>query len=237
MLKFGFLSSHHHPFLGYYLREFENLGVPVEAILYDSLSFSEKNQKIHEERTQGKMPALALEPFLKKIQHQLTVSNHNSAEAVSAIQSIGIDYLINAGTPRILKNEILNASKHGVLNSHPGLLPQFRGCTCVEWALYLDEQIGSTVHRMTDQIDEGPILLQAPYTFSKSDDYSAIRSKTNLGGVRLMAEAAHGLMTGKLTKKSFKEQGEGRYFKVIDDDKFIIAKKKASDGAYAFQRD
>ena len=57
-----------------------------------------------------------------------------------------IDLLVNAGTPRILKSNLLKAPSIGVINCHPGILPDFRGCTCVEWAIYLDQPIGNTVH-------------------------------------------------------------------------------------------
>lgn len=53
------------------------------------------------------------------------------------------------------------------MNCHPGLLPKFRECTCVEWAVYLDEEVGNTVHFMNEKIDEGPIIVQEALHFKK----------------------------------------------------------------------
>ena len=47
-----------------------------------------------------------------------------------------------------------------VVNYHNGVLPQYRGLRVTDWALYHGEpRIGFTYHHMTEEFDEGPILL------------------------------------------------------------------------------
>ena len=53
------------------------------------------------------------------------IKNHNSLENIELINKRGIDLLINCGTPRILKATVLKAPKIGVLNCHPGILPDY----------------------------------------------------------------------------------------------------------------
>jgi methionyl-tRNA formyltransferase len=53
------------------------------------------------------------------------------------------------------------APRLGALNVHPSLLPAYRGKEPLFWALLRGEhEVGVTVHRMTEEVDAGPILLQ-----------------------------------------------------------------------------
>lgn len=55
--------------------------------------------------------------------------------------------------------ELLGIFTHAV-NYHNGLLPAYRGLKATSWSIYHGEQqTGFTFHRMTKEIDEGPILL------------------------------------------------------------------------------
>ncbi|MDB9915504.1 formyltransferase family protein [Alphaproteobacteria bacterium] len=60
------------------------------------------------------------------------VKNHNSNYTQQLINSLSINVLLNAGTPRKLSKEILQSSPSGVVNVHPGLLPEYRCCSAVE---------------------------------------------------------------------------------------------------------
>src|SRR5439155_416003 len=144
--------------------------------------------------------------------------------------------LVNAGTPRILGPEMLGASTVGVVNCHPGLLPRFRGCTCVEWAVYLDEEVGNTVHFMNERIDEGPIVLQEALNFTKNDTYVDVRVKVYEHGHRLLARGVAKIIAENLRPEKLEPQRDGRYWDVIGRDKMDEVLRKLAAGAYAFQR-
>ena len=103
--------------------------------------------------------------------------NHNNNDVINFIKHQNTDLIINLGTPRILKNKILKSSKIGVLNCHPGILPFYRGCNCVEWALLNKDIIGNTCHLMTEKIDEGPIIYKKYLKYSNKDNYYEIRAR------------------------------------------------------------
>jgi methionyl-tRNA formyltransferase len=96
-----------------------------------------------------------------------------------------LDVLVNVGTPRILKTHLLDATRIGVLNVHPGLLPKYRGCSAVEWALYLGDDIGNTAHVMSDRIDAGPILESKVCIFDGTESYVAVRTRVYTEGIVL----------------------------------------------------
>ena len=122
------------------------------------------------------------------------------------------------------------------MNCHPGLLPKYRGCTSVEWAIYNDDQVGNTVHLMTEGIDEGPVLIKEGLSFTKNENYYDIRIKVFNAGARLMAEAVFGLQTGKITIDDFETQSNGNYYNVIEDNKMTCIHRKLNNGKYKYQK-
>lgn len=57
---------------------------------------------------------------------------------------------------------VIDSLRYGALNIHPSLLPKYRGPSPIPWAIRNgDEDLGMTVHRMTETMDAGPILAQA----------------------------------------------------------------------------
>ncbi len=78
------------------------------------------------------------------------------AERVSAA-----DLLLVAGCAHVLGPELCAAPRLGALNFHPSRLPAYRGREPLFWALLRGEPIVAiTVHRLTAEVDAGPILFQ-----------------------------------------------------------------------------
>jgi methionyl-tRNA formyltransferase len=64
----------------------------------------------------------------------------------------------------IIPKEILDIPKHGVLNVHPSLLPEFRGASPIRSAILEDRrETGATIMLMDEKVDHGPILAQEMY--------------------------------------------------------------------------
>lgn len=163
------------------------------------------------------------------------VSNHNNGETSDLVKRIGADILVNAGTPRILKKQILEAPALGIINCHPGILPFFRGCSCVEWAIYLDEEVGNSIHWMTEEIDSGSVLNQEVLTFSIYDRYADIRRKVYESGFQLLASTVSKFLEGSIEAPSSLSDVSGRYFEPIPDDFLALVKLKLISGEYKYQ--
>ena len=59
----------------------------------------------------------------------------------------------------IIGKEIL--SKKTIINTHPSLLPKYRGVHALAWAmLNLEEELGFSIHLMNEYVDDGDILEQ-----------------------------------------------------------------------------
>jgi len=236
-LKVALLTSQENPLFGYYFQALQNEGVSIAGVIVDSAQPKKRDLEIHEERTGGKMPSIPFKTLMQQGVPFWSVENHNNQETLDIVRTQGIEALVNAGTPRVLKKPLFDALSLGVINCHPGLLPEFRGCTCVEWAIYLDEPVGNTVHLMVEGIDAGPILLREALSFKKTDSYSDVRVKVYHANCALVARAVKNLSSGIFTIDDFKPQSEGRYFGVIESEKMKEVTRKLDRGTYRYQNE
>jgi phosphoribosylglycinamide formyltransferase-1 len=80
---------------------------------------------------------------------------------VDALKPYEIDVIAMAGFGTILAQPIHDAYPGVILNTHPALLPAFKGWHAVEDALAAGVKItGWTVHLATLEVDAGPIIAQ-----------------------------------------------------------------------------
>jgi methionyl-tRNA formyltransferase len=79
------------------------------------------------------------------------------------LRTLEPDLVLCAGFPWKIPPDALAVPPLGVVNFHPSLLPRYRGPTPVAWAIRNGEkEIGVSFHRMSPELDTGPILAQAP---------------------------------------------------------------------------
>ncbi|HZZ44939.1 MAG TPA: formyltetrahydrofolate deformylase [Tepidisphaeraceae bacterium] len=72
-----------------------------------------------------------------------------------------IDLVVLARYMRILPPEIINAYRYKIINIHPSLLPYFPGAAPYKQAYESGVRVhGCTAHFVTEQLDEGPVILQ-----------------------------------------------------------------------------
>ncbi len=217
-MKIGLLATWDGILAGRFLGALLDAGVVVDCILLDSKPTDPRDLRIHDERTRGRLPPVPLHAHQAARIPMFALASHNDGVTVDLVRGRELDILVNAGTPRILKPALLGAPHLGVLNCHPGLLPAYRGSSCVEWALLRGDAVGSTVHLMSEGIDEGRMLWAEPVAVAAGEPYSAVRTKVYEAGFALMARACRALQDGRVTDADFKVQGDGAYHQPIDPD-------------------
>jgi len=84
--------------------------------------------------------------------------NINNDDFVSILRSHHPDLIVLGGAP-LIKEKVINLPRIGVLNSHPGILPQAKGMDVVAHSIINDIPLGVTVFKVDAGIDSGPILL------------------------------------------------------------------------------
>ena len=94
----------------------------------------------------------------KDILHIL-VENHNDVQTENALRAFKPDFIV-LGDTRIIKPNIIQLAAKGVINVHPGYLPDVRGNNPYIWSLIHGLPSGCSVHYIDERIDTGPLLLR-----------------------------------------------------------------------------
>jgi methionyl-tRNA formyltransferase len=216
--KIILLSTRGNLELPYFIEGLQKGKIPISAVVYAG-KISDKEKKIVAQRLE--------ETFFKKDIFDLDISripfyfvnSHNSQACFELLKKISPDILINAGSPNILKQKMLDIPRLGVLNSHPGLLPDYKGCTCLEWAIYNDDPIGATCHFMTAEIDRGPILHKEKMMVRKGSSYKSIRTQMVFHSINVLMKGIKRAFELNKNYKNLPLPDKGTYFSVIDKQK------------------
>jgi formyltetrahydrofolate deformylase len=82
-----------------------------------------------------------------------------------------IDLVVLARYMRILPPEIVEKYRHKIINIHPSLLPYFPGAAPYKQAYESGVRVhGCTAHFVTEQLDEGPVILQDVFHINVGSD-------------------------------------------------------------------
>jgi methionyl-tRNA formyltransferase len=110
------------------------------------------------------------------------------------VREDGVDLLLNIHSLYVIDNEVLRAPKIGSFNLHPGPLPRFAGRNPVCWALYFGEKThGVTLHRMTADIDAGPIVYQSIFPIVETDTGLSLSLRCIQEGLRMVSRLLEAL--------------------------------------------
>lgn len=99
-------------------------------------------------------------------------------KVVAALTRHRVDLVAMAGYGTVLGSSVHKEYEGRVLNTHPSLLPAFKGWHAVEQALAAGvRETGCTVHVATLAVDEGPILAQETVTILRDDTAATLHER------------------------------------------------------------
>lgn len=82
---------------------------------------------------------------------------HNSPECIDLIKKNELDVGVILGA-RILSQPVIEAFQIGILNLHPGLLPENAGLDTIKWAIHQGLPQGVTCHMIDEHVDSGKLV-------------------------------------------------------------------------------
>jgi phosphoribosylglycinamide formyltransferase 1 len=99
-------------------------------------------------------------------------------EVLQLLGSARIDIIALAGFMTIFSPDLCEQYAGRIVNTHPSLLPAFKGAHPVEDALtYGVKLTGCTVHGVTSDLDGGPILAQAAVPVRANDTIQSLHER------------------------------------------------------------
>jgi formyltetrahydrofolate-dependent phosphoribosylglycinamide formyltransferase len=89
-----------------------------------------------------------------------------------------VELVALAGYMRLLSPEFIRAWEGRILNVHPSLLPAYKGLGTHKRAIEAGEiQAGCSVHLVTESLDDGPVLAQAPVRIRPRETPEALAAR------------------------------------------------------------
>ena len=89
-----------------------------------------------------------------------------------------VEVIALAGYMRLLSPEFIQGWEGRILNIHPSLLPLYKGLDTHRRALMAgDEYAGCSVHIVTEELDDGPVIARAKVRIQARDDSESLAAR------------------------------------------------------------
>lgn len=99
-------------------------------------------------------------------------------EMISYLRTFGTDLIALAGFMRIVTKVLIDAFSGRIINIHPTLLPRFPGADGIVRSYKSnDKKLGVTIHRVTYDLDSGPVMMQKSFTRSGGESLEQIEER------------------------------------------------------------
>ena len=127
------------------------------------------------------------------------------AALIEIIDTFNPHLVVLAGFMRILSADFVRHYQGRLLNIHPSLLPKYKGLHTHQRALEAqDREHGCSVHFVTEELDGGPLVVQAVIPVESEDTPSSLAQRVHAQEHRIYPLAVRWFAEGRL---SLDEQG------------------------------
>jgi len=235
---FVFMLLREHPYGREMLAQLLAAGLRPQLIL-------EEHSEVAAAERQKFLARIAGHPVNRSIATQaadhkvpiVSVPAHDDAHSLGVIREAGPDLIVLGGT-RIIRGELLTFPRDGMLNSHPGLLPECRGSASPAWSVLHDIEVGSSCHFCTSTIDEGDLVGRREVPVHRGDRYEDLCYSTLVTAGTLMTEAVRAHAEGNLTAlRRAQGHSPNPTFKNMPDELLAVVRQKLRDQTYAHYAD
>ncbi|HRO32784.1 MAG TPA: methionyl-tRNA formyltransferase [Brevundimonas sp.] len=143
-----------------------------------------------------------------------TPETMKAAEAIATFQSLDLDAACVVAYGQILTRAVLEAPRLGCFNLHGSLLPRWRGAAPIQRAIMAgDVQTGVQIMRMSEGLDEGPVLLGEVLPIRADDTAATLGDRMAVTGAALWPRALAAIERGAAVETA--QAGEPTYARKI----------------------
>jgi methionyl-tRNA formyltransferase len=232
--RFAYLLLREHPYGREMLSQILSGGFVPEIIVEEDSEVGDEEREKFLKRIEGSpiAPSIAEQSSEHGIPI-VTVPIHNSPEVMPHLEGRDLDLIVFGGT-RIIRGEILDFPRDGVINSHPGLLPDCRGSASPAWSVYHDIPIGSSTHFCDNGVDTGELLMRRVLPVKRGMTYEDLCYETLVLAGVLMKEALIAYEEGRWDEMR-RPQGESEHptFRNAPEEVLEIVHQKLRGQTYA----
>lgn len=143
------------------------------------------------------------------------VPHINHPDVVKMARDLQPDLICVFGTS-LIRGELLNEGRLGIVNLHGGLSPEYRGADCTFWALYNNEpdKVGCTLHYIDTGIDTGRLIAHISPEVGAGDTELVLFWRAVQDSAEVYAEAVERIARGE--PLGVPQSRRGRLYQVKD---------------------
>jgi methionyl-tRNA formyltransferase len=124
------------------------------------------------------------------------------SEIAGELAARGADLAVVVAYGRILKPDVLGATRLGFMNAHFSLLPKYRGAAPVQWALVRGEKTtGVSLFWLDPGMDTGPVQAMRETPVDPDEDAGALLARLTTLGVEMLDAELTALEAGKVLRR------------------------------------
>jgi phosphoribosylglycinamide formyltransferase-1 len=126
-----------------------------------------------------------------------------------ALREAGVEVVALAGYMRLLSSKFIAGWQGRILNVHPSLLPAYKGLDTHRRALEAGETwVGCSVHLVTDELDDGPVLAQARVRVRERETADMLAARVLKEEHRLYPETLDAFAARLLPRREIVQRGQ-----------------------------
>ena len=127
-----------------------------------------------------------------------TPASMREAAEIAAFQALGADAAVVVAFGQILPAEVIDAPRFGTLNLHASLLPRWRGAAPIQRAVMAGDAVtGVEVMRITEGLDEGPVLATATVRIGPLDTAGTVHDRLSVAAADLIVRTLPEVEAGR----------------------------------------
>ena len=151
----------------------------------------------------------------------------NSSNTVEILTSLRPDLLL-LGQTGIVKRNIIEIPAKGTLNSHPGILPTYRGIDSAKWAIYYDDysNVGVSVHWVDTGVDTGSIIFTKHYRIREGETLESLNTNLYNLAAQSLVRVVKMMMEEKELAVVCQRKKDGKQYYKMSRKKERVVKKK-----------
>ena len=141
------------------------------------------------------------------LSHEGMEREAHDAAMHAAILASSAEFVALAGYMRILTPGLVSKWQGRMINIHPSLLPRYPGLHTHQRAIEAgDSQAGVTVHLVTAELDDGPVLGQTPVAIIPGDTAETLAARVRIAEHQLYSRCLETLVTRETSPDWLLEQ-------------------------------
>jgi methionyl-tRNA formyltransferase len=127
---------------------------------------------------------------------------------IAAFQALKLDAAVVVAFGQILPAAVLEAPRLGAFNLHGSLLPRWRGAAPIQRAVMAGDPVtGVEVMRLTEGLDEGPVLASESLRIGPLDTAGAVHDRMAVIGAELLARTLPLIEQGRAVERPQTHEG------------------------------